>query len=71
MKPINIAKPLKAGAVYFKDGSEPITDCYIFLADHFVIVARDENDTRPTWYNTDLILCIEEVETMPTGCRIG
>ena len=68
---INTNKPLQAEAVYFKGQPEPFKNCVVFLLDHFVIVARDHNDTAPTWYNVSLIDKMEGVTAETYNTRIG
>jgi len=44
----------------------------VYLADNFLIVAQDENDTSPTWYNIDTVERLEGVAEIKaaTGSRV-
>ena len=57
----NINKPLQVEAIYIKGEPEPLKNRVVFIMDHFVIVARDQNDTAPTWYNVEMIEKLEGV----------
>ncbi len=59
-----INKPLKVKALYFKGNKESINDCIVCMMDQFVIVAKDENDAAPVWFNLDLIERLEGVEAV-------
>ena len=58
-------------ALYVKGEPEPIRDCAIYFLDNFVIVATDQNDTTPTWYNINLIEKLEGVTAETYKGRIG
>ena len=64
--------PLRARAVYIANTPEPLKDRVIWIAGGFVVIAKDENDTAPTWYNSNLIARIEGVELLrePPQTRI-
>lgn len=66
---ISINKPLKAKAIYFKGNNKPLRDRLIYIAGNFLVVAQDENDTAPTWYNVDKVERLEGVEHLPTPPR--
>lgn len=66
MNMINCNKPMYAKAIYVKGNSKPLRDRIVFFADRFLIVAQDENDTAPTWYNVDMIDKITGVEALHT-----
>lgn len=55
-------KPLLAKAIYFKNGYQTIHNCLVWIAGNFVVIARDESDNAPTWYNTNIIERMEGVE---------
>lgn len=61
MQRLNITVPLRASAIFFKDQEAPLLDRIIYAAGDFLVVAEDENDTAPTWYNVDLIARLEGV----------
>ena len=61
MQRLNINMPLRASAIYFKDQEAPLPERIIYVAGNFLVVAEDENDTAPTWYNVDLIARLEGV----------
>ena len=65
MKRLNINKPLKAAAVYIKGSSKPLRNRIIWIAANFLVVAQDENDTAPTWYNVDQVSRMDGVEQLP------
>ena len=52
-------------AIHLKGNRQTITDSIIMFADSFLIVAQDENDVSPTWYNIDQISKLEGVEELP------
>lgn len=56
---------LKVGAVYFKDGREPIRDSVVTELNGFLIIGKDENDMKPNWYNADIVDHLEEVTAVP------
>ena len=64
MKRLELTKPLKAKAIYLKGNSKPLRDRIIFIAGNFLVVAKDEEDTAPTWYNVDQVNRLEGVEQM-------
>ncbi len=64
MNMINFNKPMHAKAIYIKGISKPLRDKVVFFTDRFLIVAQDENDTAPTWYNVDRIDKIVGVEVL-------
>ncbi len=68
---INPNKPLHVEAIYFKDQPEPLTNCDVFLLDHFAIVFQDQNETTPNWYNVSLIDKMEGVTAEKYNTRIG
>ena len=68
---INTNKTLHAEAVYFKGQPDPIRNCVVFLLDPFVIIARDQHDTQPDWYNVQLIERMEKVTAEEIRTRIG
>lgn len=57
-------KPLRAAAIYFKGKQQPLRNRIVWVAGNFLVVAKDENDTAPTWYNVDRIDRLEGVEQM-------
>lgn len=57
-------KPLRAAAIYFKGKLPPLRNRIVWVAGDFLVVAKDENDTAPTWYNVDRIDRLEGVEQM-------
>ena len=71
MMRINTNKPLKVEAVYIKGQPDPIRNCVVFLLDPFVIIARDQSDTEPDWYNVQLIEKMEKVTAEEIRTRIG
>lgn len=62
MARIDFNKPSRAKAVYFNDERPPVYDCLIFITDNFLILAEDENETRPNWHNINTIDRIEGVK---------
>lgn len=71
MAKVDLNKPLQVGAVYIKGKPDPIQNCVVFVLDHFVIIARNMNDTAPTWYNVNLIEKLEGVAAETYKTRIG
>lgn len=71
MATINTNKPLLVDALYIKGESDPVTNSVVFLLDHFVIVARDQNDTAPIWYNVDLIEKMDGVTAETYKMKVG
>ena len=69
MKKLNIDKPLKVQALYLKGNSKPLRNRIVFIASNFLIVAQDEEDTAPTWYNVDKVDKLEGVEQIPDPPR--
>ena len=65
VKRLDINKPLKVKGIYIKGNSKPLHDRICFIAGNFLIVAKDENDTAPTWYNVDQVNKLEGVEQIP------
>ena len=63
---------LKVQTVTFTDstGIEPMHDVLVWLKDNFVVVALDESDSSPTWYNAAAIFSMRGVEATHTQ-RIG
>lgn len=57
-------KPLRAAAIYFKGKQQPLRSRIVWVAGNFLVVAKDESDTAPTWYNVDRIDRLEGVEQM-------
>lgn len=53
---INVNKPFEVNQIVFKDrDQDPLCDRIVFVAGNFVIVAENESDTAPNWYNADEI----------------
>ena len=77
MQRLNINKLLKCKYIYLKGNNyNPLRDRYLYIADNFLIVGKNENDTAPTWFNVDQIARLEGVEevTAPpgrTGARVA
>lgn len=65
MHRISMDKPLKAKAVYLKGKQHPLRDRIIWLYGNFLLVAKDSEDTAPTWYNVDRVDRLEGVEEIP------
>ena len=65
MQRISIDKPLRVKAIYLKGNTEPLQDKLVWIAYNFLVVAQDENDTAPTWYNVDNVDRLEGVEELP------
>ena len=63
---INVNKPLRVKAIYFKGNTEPLEDKVIWIASNFLVVAHDESDAAPTWFNVDNVDRLEGVEVIPT-----
>lgn len=55
-------KPLRAAAIYFKGIPQPLNNRIVWAAGNFLVVAKDESDIAPTWYNVDMIDRMEGVE---------
>lgn len=72
MQRLSMNKPMKAAAIYFKGKSMPLRDRLIWVSGNFLIVAQDEEDVKPTWYNIDRIDKLEgvEVEAEPPKTRL-
>ena len=51
-------------AIYLKDGSKIGTSVISFMGG-FVIVAKDNDDVSPTWYNVDQVERMEGVYLVP------
>lgn len=64
MQRINANRTLHAAAIFLKGNSKPLRDRYIQITERFIIVAKDAEDTAPTWYNLDSIHKLEGV-TIP------
>lgn len=64
MERLTVNKPLRAAAVFFKGKSQPLRNRIVWIAGGFLVVARDENDTAPTWYNVDRVDRLEGVEQL-------
>ena len=62
MGTVNNIQPLKCAAVYLKDSKEPLQNKLVYILDNFVIVADNEEDTAPTWYNVDKVDRLEGME---------
>lgn len=62
MERININRTLRVKAIYFKGNTEPLKNRLVWVAANFLVVAKDENDTAPTWFNTDQVKRMEGVE---------
>ena len=65
MERLNLSRPLKAKAIYIKGNSKPLRDRTVFIAGNFLIVAKDAEDTAPTWYNVDQVNRLEGVTQEP------
>ena len=67
---INVNKPLRVKAIYLKGSdNKPLRDRIVWIAYNFLVVAQDENDTAPTWYNVDKVDKLEGVEEIPDKPR--
>lgn len=64
MERISVNKPLRAKAIYFKGKSQPLRNRLVWVAGNFLVVAQDEFDTAPTWYNADRVDKLEGVEQL-------
>ena len=63
---INVNKPLRVKAIYLKgSNNKPLRDRIVWIAYNFLVVAQDETDTAPTWYNVDKVDKLEGVEEIP------
>lgn len=62
MEWLSLNKPLRVKSIYFKGKSQPLRDRLVFIAGNFLIVARDEFDAAPTWYNVDRVSELVGVE---------
>ena len=71
MQRLNINKPLRVKNIYFKGKGQPIHNCIVWVAANFLVVAKDENDTAPTWYNVDNVDRLEGVEELPAPRKMG
>ena len=61
---------LRVRALYFTDErAKPLRGCIAAFAGGFLVVAADENDTAPTWYNGSQIARMEGVERMTPAQR--
>lgn len=65
----NINKPLRAKAIYLKGNDKPLLDKIVWIYYNFLVVAENENDFSPTWYNIDMIDRLESVEEMVDKAR--
>ena len=70
MERINVIKPLRAKGIYLKGNSKPLHNRIIWIAGNFLVVAEDEEDTAPTWYNIDKVDKLEGVEQIKEPPRI-
>lgn len=63
---------LKVQTITFTDstGLEPKHNVLVWLKDNFVVVALDESDSSPTWYNVAVIFSLRGVEATHSQ-RIG
>lgn len=62
MQRLNLNVPLWASAVYFKNQKAPLRNRIVWVSYNFLVVAKDENDNAPTWYNVDQVSRLEGVE---------
>ncbi len=63
-------KPFKAKEIHFIDGNI-LFDKVGFITSGLLIVANDENDDKPTWYNlNELCKMVEVMEIKPTTKNI-
>lgn len=62
MERISINKPLRVKAIYFKGKSQPLRNRLVWVAGNFLVVAQDEFDAAPTWYNVDRVSELVGVE---------
>ena len=69
MERLNINKPLKAKAIYLKGNNKPLRDRTIYIAGNYLIVAKDAEDTAPTWYNVDQVNRLEGVTQEPAQAQ--
>ena len=69
VKRLELNKPLKVKAIYIKGNSKPLRDRCVYIAGNFLVVAKDEEDTAPTWYNVDQVNKLEGVEQIPEPPR--
>lgn len=69
MEKLNVQKPLKVKALFFKGNSKPLRDRIVYIAGNFLIVGQHEEDNAPTWYNMDKIERLEGVEQIPDPPR--
>ena len=65
----NINKPLRVKAIYLKGNNKPLLDRIVWIYYNFLVVAENENDSSPTWYNIDMIDRLESVEEMADKAR--
>ena len=65
----NINKPLRVKAIYLKGNDKPLLDKIVCVYYNFLVVAENENDSSPTWYNIDTIDRLECVEEMADKTR--
>lgn len=71
MEKLNINMPLRAKAVYLKGNSKPLRDRLIYIAGNFLVVAREEEDEEPVWYNVDKVDRLEGVAKIPKTWKVG
>ena len=58
---------IKADRVIFSTGDMPAQDVNIaFHPAGFVVIAKDEDDDSPVWYNRDIVERIEGVRLIQT-----
>ena len=69
MKKLVINKPLRVASIFFKGKQQPLRNRIVWMAGNFLVVAKDENDTAPTWYNVDRVDRLEGVEQTPEPSR--
>lgn len=57
-------KCLLVKEVYLMNTIEPLKDCIVWMAGDFVIIAQDENDTAPTWYNSRIVTKLKGAQVL-------
>lgn len=63
---LELNKPLRVQLIRFLGNIPPERDRIVYVAGNFLIVAKDENDDAPTWYNMDRVECLEGVKPIET-----
>lgn len=59
---------MHAGKICFNDGSV-LEDRIIYMINGFVVVATDQDDSHPDWYNLSTVSSMHDVYVENTGTK--